>query len=293
LWLASADVHADPAAAVAPQPVGGCSPNQIAIPAGTFNMGDPSNCLNERPVHTVTLSPYCIDKTEVTVAAYRACVQAGACEPARTTVSWREYTAKETAWASRFCNWGKRNRDQHPINCVDWEQANVYCVWTGGRLPSEAEWEYAARGNQGRKFPWGSAFPNGSLLNGCDEGCVRMESKGWGMRFMVLYRNSDHWLTTAPVGRYPVAASPFGVLDMAGNVWEWVADHYAPYPSNAQDRPNGEQTESPRPDGALRAIRGGGWGDNDWDLFRGASRKGKAASDRDSDLGFRCARTAR
>ena len=119
----------------ASQPARGCAANQVPIPGGTFWMGDQELA---KPVHKVTLSPFCIDKTEVTVAAFGACVQAGDCQPPSATVDWKDIKPEiKTKW-SQFCTWAKTGLDQHPINCVDWKQATAYCEWTGGRLPTEA-----------------------------------------------------------------------------------------------------------------------------------------------------------
>jgi formylglycine-generating enzyme required for sulfatase activity len=129
----------------------------------------------------VTLSAYCIDRTEVTVAAYRRCVEAGTCAAAGV--------AHEAERKDR--NAGKSGVDDHPINCVDWSMADAYCKWAGGRLPTEAEWEYAARGSDGRRFPWGSEPPAGHRLN------ARGSEFG---RNGTLYLESDGYESTAPVG---------------------------------------------------------------------------------------------
>jgi len=185
----------------APASVHGCAANQVPIPGGTFWMGDPDYA---KPIHKVTLSPFCIDKTEVTVAGYRACVQDGGCPPPSATVDWKDIKPEEKTKWSPYCTWGKRKLDEHPINCVDWNQATTFCEWAGGRLPSEAEWEYAARGKDGRLYPWGNTW---------DDSAVPAPHKGRD-------------LPPAPVvGEHPKGASPFGVEDLVGNVWQWTDEY--------------------------------------------------------------------
>jgi formylglycine-generating enzyme required for sulfatase activity len=139
----------------------------------------------------------------VTVAAYRLCVRASACAP---------------PIKHEGCNWEQRGRDDHPINCVDWAQANAYCAWMGKRLPTEEEWEYAARGREGRRYPWGDEAPGPTRVNVCDKECRRMAERGRGQLPPIMFEASDGWGSTAPVGSYPAGNSPFGVADMAGNI---------------------------------------------------------------------------
>jgi formylglycine-generating enzyme required for sulfatase activity len=248
-------------------------------------MGSEDGDEDEKPVHKVTLSPYCMDKTEVTVAAYHACVQARECWPGNSTVEQNEYSSENKTMRSQFCTWGKAGLEQHPLNCVDWNQAKAYCEWVGGRLPTEAEWEFAARGNDDRKFPWGNEEPGASRLNACGSECVSMAKQRLGKTWRPMFNSDDGWLATAVVGSLPKGASPFGVLDMAGNVWEWTADSYAPYSADAQKDPR-----RPGPDAALRVNRGGGWGDNDPFVVRTASRYKDRPGVRSIVLGFRCVR---
>jgi formylglycine-generating enzyme required for sulfatase activity len=263
-------------------------------------MGDSDLGDDSKPVHKVTLSPFCIDKTEVTVAAFRGCVQAGHCPPPSTTVEgwigertptgvkWEDITPRAKTIGSLFCIWGRSYRDQHPINCVDWKQASVYCEWTGGRLPTEAEWEYAARGSDGRKYPWGNEEPAAFRLNACGKECVSMAKRHLHEVWTQVYSGDDGWPATAPVGSYPEGASPFGVLDMAGNVWEWTADSAAPYSDEAVTNPQRSQ-----PDASPRAIRGGGWKHVTRDWVRAAIRGWYDPRSRYEYLGFRCARGAK
>ena len=224
----------------------------------------------ERPGHRVEVPAFAIDRTEVTVAAYRGCVRAGACTSTslRMPVWFRGNKHPEFGWS---CNWGRLERDDHPINCVSWDQAVAYCAWLGKRLPTDAEWEKAARGGDRRTvYPWGDDPPTrGSPLfaNVADYrvGLVRPD---WD----IPRDYDDGYAGTAPVGSFPDGDSPDGLKDMAGNVEEWTSDWY---------------------DASLeqRSIRGGSW-------HRGPERV-RISRMYPSDLraqpeygGFRCARSA-
>ena len=258
----------------APASVHGCATNQVPIPGGTFWMGDPDYA---KPVHKVTLSAFCIDKTEVTVAGFRACVQDGGCPPPSATVDWKDIKPEERSKWSPYCTWGKRGLDQHPINCVDWNQATTFCEWAGGRLPSEAEWEYAARGKDGRLYPWGNQRPDANRLNACGGECGQAH----------MYPDDDGWPATAPVGKFREGASAFGVLDMAGNVWEWTADSFAEYSDQPVTNPQHLlRDESPR------VFRGGSWTNVDPAWVRAGYRNKRDPGSRTLILGFRCARAA-
>ena len=269
----------------ASQPARGCAANQVPIPGGTFWMGDQELA---KPVHKVTLSPFCIDKTEVTVAAFGACVQAGDCQPPSATVDWKDIKPEDKTKRSQFCTWGRGGLDKHPINCVDWNQASAYCESTGGRLPTETEWEYAARGNDARQYPWGNEPPDAKKLDVCGSECASMAKKRLDLTWTPLYSGDDGWPATAPVGSYPKGASPFGILDMAGNVWEWTADSFEAYSEAPATNPHRSgSTESPR------VCRGGGWSSDAPALVRAALRGTNDPADRNSLLGFRCARGAK
>ncbi len=229
----------------------------VRIPAGVFMMGSNDGRADEKPVHQVRVSAFEMDGTEVTVGAYRACVNAGRCSASSTVDGDSYFDEKRTAF-NPTCNWGRSGRDNHPMNCVDWNQATGYCAYAGKRLPTEEEWEYAARGTDGRTYPWGNGAPAGQLC--------------W-MRW-----NGRSGEGTCAVGGYPSGDSPFGLHDMAGNVSEWTSSGYSE--DYGRNRASGN-----------RVHRGGGWVVGFIpDGVRGAHRGRSAPTDRDSDLGFRCAR---
>ena len=229
----------------------------VRIPGGSFNMGsnDGDSYDNEKPVHRVTVRTFEMTKTQVTVEQYKACVDAGAC------------TAPDTGGS---CNWGQSDRGKHPINCVDWHQAQAYAKWAGGRLPTEAEWEYAARsGGRDWKYPWGNE-------NATCERAVMDDGSGNGCG-----RGNTTW----PVCSKPKGNTTHGLCDMAGNVWEWVQDWY-------HDSYKGAPTDGSaweKPTGSFRVRRGGCWGSGAGSV-RAANRYSGAPRHRYVDLGFRVAR---
>jgi formylglycine-generating enzyme required for sulfatase activity len=245
----------------------------VYVPAGEFLMGFSESDVEairaispeaefsvegEKPQHKVFLNAFYIDKYEVTNARYQKCVKAGACnEPSDTTY------------------YGKADYVQHPVVYVSWYGANAYCRWAGKRLPSEAEWEKAARGDEERTWPWGNTFDE-NRVNFCDKNCPE-----WWKHVSV----DDGYALTAPVGSYPEGSSLYGALDMAGNVWEWVADWYDPnYYSQSPYR------NPPGPDsGSEKIVRGGSWLNGFTDI-RAGYRYELAPTHQGKDLGFRCAR---
>jgi len=281
-----------PATTVPPVPAPTCPEGMALIPAGTFMMGSPEGegSAAEHPQHPVSLSAFCMDRTEVTVAAYRVCVTGGACTAAASTVDWPGISALDRRRLSPLCQANRTGVDQHPVNCVDWEQAVAYCHWRGAQLPTEAQWEYAARGTDGRAYPWGNEPPTAARLNACGEECDRAHPD---FRWTPLPGfGDDQWPETAPVGSYPLGASPFWVFDMVGNVSEWTADWYVAYAT-----PTGSPVTDPRPaddtTGATsRVVRGASWSCSTASELRASYRNGIAPAGRAIDLGFRCARGA-
>ena len=248
-----------------------CTPDgMVAIPGGDFHMGcseNDSQCdSDERPYHLVTLSSYYIDQHEVTVADFRECVESGSC------------AMPDTHEQEQYCNWGREGRDDHPVNCVDWNQANAYCRWKGRRLPTEAEWEYAARGNDGRVYPWGNAF-DCHMGNFDDEQQIDRAMVAGGV-------GCDGFLSTSPVCSFPDGNSPFGLCDMAGNVLEWCNDwsdtNY--YASGPQQDPQGPT------EGSRRIYRGGSWFRLEKNA-RTSYRLWGSPDTRNREYGFRCAQT--
>ncbi|MBN8580333.1 MAG: SUMF1/EgtB/PvdO family nonheme iron enzyme [Anaerolineae bacterium] len=240
----------------------------VYIPDGTFRMGgmDPDVDRDEEPPHNVTMKGFWMDKLEVTNAMYTLCVQAGACEPPQTFKS-----------ETRESYFNNPEFNDFPVVYVTWLQADTYCKWAGRRLPTEAEWEYAARGTDYRTYPWGEDRPDSSRGN-------------------FNYFVGD----TTRVGNYPAGASPFGILDMAGNVTEWVADFYDLdyYSQSANVNPTGPGARS---EYFNRVVRGGTFQDAFKDV-RIANRASVRGSNPQADdvysedylgtfspkIGFRC-----
>ena len=226
-----------------------CVTGWTTIPGGTFYMGSDAGGADEQPVHAVSVPAFEIMNTEVTVELYRQCVNDHACTQPH---------------ADSLCNWNLGGRDEHPVNCVDWHQAVDFCRWAGGRLPSEAEWEYAARGaGQDILYPWGDDLPSCDRAN--YTGC---EDQTWTVCNTTTGNTSQ------------------GLCDMGGNVWEWVQDWYhdgytgAPADGSAWESPSGE----------YRVLRGGSW-----HVLAGGLRtsyRSQAYPDAAfSYYGFRCARS--
>jgi len=261
-----------------------CPPGTIKIPGGSFYMGSDDGLPMEKPAHQVTLEPFCIDEFEVTVEKYKACSDAGRCKRAGTTNEWASITDKEHKAFDPLCNITDAvAKATHPINCVDWEMAEKYCREQGERLPTESEWEFAARGPDGRKYPWGDEDPASAHLNACGKECVAWGAKN-GIAEKEMYDVDDGFANTAPVGSFPKGASRYGVKDVVGNVWEWVADYYGEYPKDEQKNPKGPET------GDERVIRGGSWNASFASWVRPTFRYKDAPGKRSYGIGFRCAK---
>lgn len=232
----------------------------VRIPAGSFDMGctvrDPECHPNENPRHAVTLShDFLVQRTEVTVAAYRKFCQAPQCEMPPAPEFDRDW-----AWSD------------HPIVNVTWDDARRYCASIDARLPTEAEWEYAARGSQGGwRYPWGNQLTHDDANFGTDQ-CCKGHAAG-----------RDRWEFTAPVASF--SPNGYGLFDMAGNVWEWIADWYDEhyYEHSAARDPRGPAT------GEFHLVRGGSWTMYPRNLR--VTRRPKFLADAKYwDTGFRCVR---
>ncbi len=260
----------------------------VYVPAGEFLMGSPDGegDDDEHPQHTVYLDAFWIDKTEVTNAMFAKFVESEAYQTTaeKEGCGW-VYQPDKDAWdCISGADWRHprgpdsdlSGLDSHPVVQVSWFDAKAYCEWAGKRLPTEAEWEKTARGTDGRTYPWGNEWDvrTTSRLNFADKNT----NFDWSDK-----ESDDGYQYTAPVGSYPVGASPYGALDMAGNVWEWVADWYdANYYANSPSRnPTGPES------GDARVLRGGSW-DNYVGFVRAANRLRRNPDLRLDNLGFRC-----
>jgi formylglycine-generating enzyme required for sulfatase activity len=277
-------------AADAPPPAPDRPRDMVYVRAGPFPRGcstsDTTCFANERPLRSIDLPAFYIDRTEVTVAAYRSCVASGACSAdgldmaTQTNSTWTKpddghnTTRFGDSYASPTCNWSNPERGLYPINCVSWDQARAFCAWAGKRLPTEAEWEKAARGDDERIYPWGDAPPS------CGVAIMDEGGPGCGTN------------NTAPVGARPRGRSPSGALDMIGNVMEWVSDwydegYYAQSPSVAPPGP---------PSGRFRVVRGGTWLSRivgTVNALRISNRYSYTPHAHLDFVGFRCARDVR
>jgi formylglycine-generating enzyme required for sulfatase activity len=245
---------------------------QVYVPSGEFIMGSDAieakitleggRAYPEIPVNTVYLDGYWIDKYEVTNGQYALCVEAGSCQAPYSPSS-----------ETHYYYYGYPEFSNYPVLWVNWYMARNYCEWAGRRLPTEAEWEKAARGTDGQEYPWGNEPLTGERANFCDINCERTIANP-------VY--NDGYADVAPVGSYPMGASPYGALDMSGNVWEWTGSLIMPYPYDPTDGrenldANGE-----------RVWRGGPWSNGTW-WMRSSVRYRSIPTYWWVNLGFRCA----
>jgi formylglycine-generating enzyme required for sulfatase activity len=235
----------------------------VYVPEGMFTMGGNGGEEDEKPEHVVYLDAFWIDKFEVTNEQYAQCTATGRCEVPEDT----EYFN-----SSLF--------DNHPVVNVTYPQAQDYCKWAGRRLPTEAEWEKAARGTDGRLYPWGDEFDS-AFVNADDE-IAEDEFK-----VDCSHNGCDGYMKTSPIGQFPKGESPYGALDMAGNVWEWTSDWYDAkyYDESPEKNPFGPSS------GSQRVLRGGSWYAGE-DLLRVVNRGFGFPAVQGFDLGFRCAISA-
>ena len=233
----------------------------VNIPAGPFTMGSNEGPDDERPAHEVNVAAFSIDRLPVTTAQFAEFLNTVSATPASRLYDFDDPDARihrrGNAWVA------DAGYEGHPVMEVPWAAAVAYCKARGKRLPTEAEWEKAARGTDARRYPWGSELP--------DKRRAQFEAK---------YNES------APVDAFPAGASPYGVLDMSGNAWEWVSSAYRPYPYRADDG-----REDPKP-GPVRGTRGGGHDSPTSEItttHRGRNLSRNPASGH-HNIGFRCAR---
>jgi eukaryotic-like serine/threonine-protein kinase len=260
-----------------------CPADSVKIPAGQFFMGSEQKEApdNEKPSHNVTLDAFCMDLHEVTAGKYKACADVGKCKRAPKEVDWPKISEADRKLYSPLCTFDDPAKQDHPINCVTWEMADNYCTVNGERLPTEAEWEYATRGPDGRVYPWGDEPPTAQHLNACGGEC-----SAWGKKHDVsltaLYLEDDGYVGTAPVGSFPKGRSRFGPYDVVGNVWEWTSTWFGPYSAEKTTNPRGPAA------GERRVIRGGAFNGGHASWLRPSFRYGQLPDAQSHGIGFRC-----
>ena len=225
--------------------------SMVLVPAGEFTMGSSGGDPDELPVHKVYVGAFFMDKHQVSVAQYARFLEA-------------THHERPPDWTTM----NKPQNQNRPVANVDWAEADAYCKWAGKRQPTEAEWEKAARGTDGRVYPWGNEPPTRFHANSGKE----------------VWSNHS---ALSPVGTFEAGKSPYGIYDMAGNVWEWVSDWYDPeyYQLSPSQNPPGPRK------GSHKVVRGGSWGSNGITDLRSADRETHLPSFRGFGTGFRCAKT--
>ncbi len=234
------------------------------VMAGSFYMGGDNSGVNALPVHTVYLESFLIDKYEVSTSMYEICVDDGVCTSPKSNSSYSQLNYYKNP---EFAN--------YPVLNVTWTMARTYCQWRGARLPTEAEWEKAARGTDKREYPWGGSILGfGTLANFCDSRCVF----DWHDT-----RYNDGYSDVSPVNSFLSGISPYGVFNMSGNVWEWVSSLYKPYPYDFDDGRESLLSSN------ARVLRGGSAGDY-LPGVRITIRETMLPADTHYHIGFRCAK---
>ena len=238
------------------------------VPAGIVTLGDDAGRPEEKPAHQVSLPAFRVMFTEATVDQYATCHRAGHCDTPRGH--------SPASPEGQRLNWGAEGRGDHPINGVTWSQAQAFCAWAGGRLPTEAEWTRAAQKRERRRFPWGDGPPaarSPRLANLADLSASKVH-KTWS----TIAGYDDAFVGTAPVASFPMGRSATGALDMSGNLWEWTADRFDP-----------EGYRRPKRAGApnLRAARGGAF-TSTAERATTQSRRAFHPTEASDQLGVRC-----
>ena len=242
-----------------------CPEGMVFIPEGSFEMGDENGNPDAQPPHSVSLSAYCIDATEVSVAAYEACVDEEVCDDLKTF----EICLTNDPIRPNSCRTG---REDHPANYISWTRADIFCQWAGKALPTEAQWERAARGLDGSSYPWGENI--GCKFANYEKGPIFDECATEGV-------GGD----TQPVDSHLLGTTEEGLFNMAGNVDEWVADWYSSfaYQDEVTTDPVGPET------GAFKVFRGGGFLSPAFTLLTYWRQSGLGADIASQTSGFRCA----
>ncbi|MEX1366996.1 MAG: bifunctional serine/threonine-protein kinase/formylglycine-generating enzyme family protein, partial [Nannocystaceae bacterium] len=276
---AATDPAAEPELSASPCPEG-----MVLVPASTLFVGtdsrEPELSL-AGPAHQVEVDTFCIDTREVTVGAFRACSDEGECKRAYRDSHFAPREAPVALEAfSTLCNETRDAVDDHPVNCVTWAQAQRYCEHQGGRLPTELEWERAARGGDGRVYPWGDEEPSPARLNACGSECL-----AWFRRSAVgldasMFPASDGHVETAAVGSFAAGQGALGIDDLAGNVAEWTSDDFVLY--------EGASASRQLPADA-KVVRGASFHSAALAEAEPAFRRAVPADYHPHDVGFRCA----
>ena len=266
----------DPAPADAAIAAPPCAKGMVRVASGETSIGTDAGPPEEQPAHPATVAMFCMDATEVTVSEYRDCVERAGCPAGHAQPEWPGIAKAERETWSAFCNEPRKDRSDHPMNCVSFDDASAYCRWAGKRLPTEEQWEYAARGTDGRAYPWGHEGPTPRRLNACDEGCARAARRA-ADTIAPRLGGDDHWEATSPVGAFPDGVSPFGLFDMSGNVAEWVDAPFCNYGQSACGS-------------SARVVRGGSWMTDAPTAVRTTARAKASPESRLTDVGFRCVR---